>query len=265
MRSAFREWPILMRDQPEGCGEPPEVSFVIGHRGMDRLPHLLATLRSIAGQQGASIECVVVEQDTAPRVQTELPPWVRYVFISSTTRYNRAASLNKGVSVASAPVVILHDNDMIVPAGYGAECVARCRAGYDFVEIKRFIFYLSELSTRDTLETGYPRSRSSCVVVENARGGSIAARRASYLSVGGFDEGFVGWGGEDNEFWERAEATGSTYRFGYLPLVHLYHSPQQGKGDPNSPSVRRYFALREIPPKERIEKLKQCPAKPPEP
>src|ERR1051326_70598 len=44
MRMALRQWPVEMRDAPERT-EAPLVSFVIGHRGVSRLPHLLTTLR----------------------------------------------------------------------------------------------------------------------------------------------------------------------------------------------------------------------------
>src|SRR2546423_8870883 len=62
MRAAFAEWPIAMRGAPLVDSQEPIVSFVIGHRGIERLPHLLSTLRSIAGQSGIAFECIVVEQ-----------------------------------------------------------------------------------------------------------------------------------------------------------------------------------------------------------
>ena len=52
MRRVFRDWPIALRDQPVSVSNTPEVSFLIGHRGTSRLPNLLATLSSIAGQSG---------------------------------------------------------------------------------------------------------------------------------------------------------------------------------------------------------------------
>jgi len=53
---ALTEHPFEMAERPAGDtdGQPVEVSFVIGHRGLDRLPHLLATLRSIAGRWGSA-------------------------------------------------------------------------------------------------------------------------------------------------------------------------------------------------------------------
>lgn len=259
MGSAFSQWPVAMRDEPSDAAVQPDVTFVIGHRGLARLPHLLTTLRSIAGQVGSQIECVVVEQDREPLVKDKLPSWVRYVFDERDTDYNRAATLNAGVRAARAPIVVLHDNDMVVPARYAAECVKLMGEGYDFVEAKRFTFYLSEAVTAKVFGSGIVPTNVPATIIQNLLGASIAARRTAYWEAGGFDEGFVGWGGEDNEFWERAEATGSTYRFGYLPFVHLFHPPQKGKGDPNAAAVRRFHELRDVPVAERIKRLKSVP------
>src|SRR5688572_8087452 len=58
MKAALRGWPIRF-NEGSPPGGVPDVSFVIGHRGMARLPLLLTTLRSIAAQTGVVIECVV--------------------------------------------------------------------------------------------------------------------------------------------------------------------------------------------------------------
>lgn len=256
MRMAFAEWPIRMCDAPPPLLLPPEITFVIGHRGPERLPHLLTTLRSIAGQVDAAVEVVVVEQDVEPRVAGALPPWVRYCFTPSSTDYNRAATLNAGVKAATAPVIVLHDNDMLAPAAYAAECRARLAEGFDFLEMKRFTFYLDQSVTQDVFRTTKLPLTTPAVIIQNLLGASVVARRDRYFEAGGFDEEFVGWGGEDNEFWERAEATGRAYRFGYLPFIHLFHTPQKGKADPHAPSVRRYHELRRVPVAERITRLR---------
>jgi hypothetical protein len=93
--------------------------------------------------------------------------------------------------------------------------------------------------------------------VQNALGGTLGATRTAYVVIGGFDASFVGWGGEDNEFRERADVGGRVYAYGYLPFVHLFHPPQPGKLQPHaSPSVRRYEELRGIAPAERIRRLR---------
>ena len=244
MRMAFAQWPIETRDAPERA-ETPLVSFVIGHRGVSRLPHLLTTLRSIAGQRDVPIECVVVEQDRERIVERQLPAWVRYLFTPCETDYNRADAFNAGVDVARGEFVVLHDNDIVVPAAYASEVVARGREGFEFLNLKRFLFHLNG-----------PADRKPASVMQNAVGGSIAAARRAYLGIGGFDEGFVGWGGEDNDFWDRVHAHGNAYEFGYLPMIHLHHEAQRGKRDASASGMRRYHdEIASIPPEERITRL----------
>jgi hypothetical protein len=245
LRRTLHNWPIDLRDAPATAGEP-RVSFLIGHRGLERLPNLLETLRSIAGQSEA-IECIVIEQSPRREIESALPSWVRYLHtpVAPDFDYCRAATFNEAVRMARGEVVIAHDNDMLVPRRYAAEVLDRVQEGAHFVDLKRFIFYRSETGDRVTS------------VVQNLKGGSIAATKEAYLAIGGFDEGFVGWGGEDLEFWERARAHGRVYQYGYLPIVHLWHRAQPGKvaGD-GAPALRRYEELRAIAPEERIRRLR---------
>jgi N-terminal domain of galactosyltransferase len=245
MRRAFAEWPIERRDAPPPSAQP-EVSFLIGHRGLDRLPLLRETLATIAGQRGAAVECIVVEQSIAPEI--ELPPWVRYIHTPlprPDLPYCRSWAFNVAARAARGAALILHDNDVLVPARYAAEVLARVREGWQFLDLKRFIFYLS------------PEQRIATIAQNLHAGVSVVAERAAYEAIGGFDEGFIGWGGEDNDFWDRAESTGRAYAFGYLPMIHLYHSFQPGKWKESAPGVARYRALEAIPPEERIARLRR--------
>jgi len=246
MRAALRDWPISLRDDAT-TSEQPDVSFIIGHRGLARLPLLLQTLRSIAGQRDVTFECIVVEQSQEREVEASLPKWVRYLHTATPSPdfdYSRSWTFNAGAEIARGRVLILHDNDMLMPERYAAEAVARVSDGYSFIDLKRFVFYLDE---GDALET----------VVQNLHGGSVIATRDAYFEIGGFDESFVGWGGEDNDFRERAEEHGGIYGFGYLPIVHLFHAPQKGKlQGADAPAVKRYRELSQIPAKERIARLR---------
>jgi hypothetical protein len=265
MHRAFSDWPVDLRGEPLSSG-PPEVSFVIGHRGLERLPHLLATLRSIAGQRAASIECIVVEQSPEPEIAASLPSWVRYHHTPTplpASEYNRGWAFNAGSERALGRLLIFHDNDMLCPAGYAAEVVARAQEGALFLDLKRFVFYFDEGASNRMFSSGTLPAESPAVIVQNLQGGSVVASRQAFFEIGGFDESFVGWGGEDNEFRERAETSGRVNGFGYLPFIHLWHPAQSGKlAGPEAPAVKRYHELTSIPPAERIRRLRSRPFRP---
>jgi len=260
LRRALADRPISFAEAPTETTPEPELTFVIGHRGSERSRLLELTLMSIAAQRAAAVEAVVVEQAAGGSAVT-LPAWVRHV-VSSTppaAAYNRAWAFNVGARVARARVIVLHDGDMLAPADYASCILARVRAGSEVVELKRFIFYLS---ARDT-EALY-RSRELCAVtptriMQNALGGgSVAITAAAYARLGGMDEGFVGWGGEDSEFWERC---GLLPRWDYarLPFVHLWHPDQPQKERADNPTVDRYERLAELPPADRAMRLAAAP------
>ncbi len=266
LRSALRDFPIRLAG-PEGSpvsAEHPDVTFLIGHRGRDRLPHLLWTLGSIAGQKGVSLECVVVEQDHEQTGRAHLPGWVRYVHTAPPYEgmpYCRTWAFNVGARHARGSLLVLHDNDMLVPETYAAELADKHRRGYQVINLKRLIFYLSENHTRRLFEGS--ASLADCAperIIQNLEaGGSLAVDRDAYLALGGMDEGFVGWGGEDNEFWDRA-LTRSVYPFGYLPIVHLWHPPQPGRRavDGRGATTAQLSARRAaVAPAARIEELRR--------
>jgi hypothetical protein len=254
MRAALERWPIAMADAPRQEG-PPVATFVIGHRGLERLPHLLTTLRTIAAQS-VPAECIVVEQSPQSEIASRLPPWVRYIHtpVQRGLPYNRSWTLNAGVRHALSDVVILHDNDILVPEAYAAEAMARVAEGWLFVNLKRFTFYPPPYESGRVFATGRVRP-SRATVVQNLHGASIVAHRAAYEAIGGFDESFVGWGGEDNDFWDRAATMERIYDFGYLPMIHLHHEDQPGKRTRDTAAIARYEALEAIPPRERIARL----------
>ncbi len=264
MRRALRQHPIGCLAAPLCTGtNNPQISFLIGHRGMARLPHLLATLKSIAGQQGAVGECIVVEQDTHSQIGPHLPPWVRLVHtppLAPDMPYCRSWAFNVAAKQARSPILVLHDNDMLMPTDYAAQILHRVAHGYEVVNLKRFIFYLHEAHTDAFLRgTVSLLGAAPAVVLQNAEaGGSVAITRAGFDQIGGMDESFIGWGGEDNEFWERAQ-TLRAWTWGSLPMVHLWHVAQAGKQDPNANTAERYRELAQISPSERIESLRAAP------
>jgi hypothetical protein len=259
MKRALRDWPIEFQTAPILRDESPELSFIIGHRGLDRLPHLLLTIQSIASQQHTAVECIVVEQAASPDIKSHLPSWVRYVhtpLADADIPYCRSWAFNVGAREANGKVLVLHDNDMLVPRTYAAEILARQHRGSEVINLKRFIFYLSKEHSNGVLsrERSISDQPPDTVVQNLEAGGSVAISREAYFAIGGFDESFIGWGGEDNEFWERA-ATRRVWPYGYIPIVHLWHPSQPGKADTEDAAKQRFWQMTQIDAASRIQQL----------
>jgi len=256
-RRAHADHPVHCYSSSASTDQAPTVSFIVGHRGESRLPHLLATLASIAGQRDVAFECLVVEQDVVARLPGHLPGWVRHVHApppSPDMPYARSWAFNVGVKQARGEILVLHDNDIVVPADYAARIVDRVRRGHDAVNLKRFLFYLDRQHTENYFagRSGLLDHAAEAITQNLEGGGSVAITREGFDRIGGMDESFIGWGGEDNEFWERAQ-TLRVWRYADLPSWHLWHGPQPDKG--SRTPVEKYAALAQLDPRERIATL----------
>ena len=121
-----------------------------------------------------------------------------------------------------------------MPTEYAAEMKRQMDAGYDVVNLKRFIAFLDEASSQLVFQqqmiTGPLQSEQ--MMANATAGGSIGIQRDAFFSIGAMDEEFVGWGGEDTEFWDRCQ-TLRVANHTYLPIVHLWHPSQPGKAAVN--------------------------------
>jgi hypothetical protein len=163
-----------------------------------------------------------------------------------------------GAREARSPVLLLHDNDMLVPRGYARRILQRIDNGYAVVNPKRFIFYLHPQHSQAVLTQRAPYDEQAAdYIVQNLEaGGSMAITAEAYNLVGGMDEEFRGWGGEDNEFWDRC-LTLPTWIWGYEPIVHLWHRSQPLKGEGHNPNIERAHTLMRRPAQERIKDLRR--------
>jgi hypothetical protein len=187
-----------------------------------------------------------------------LPGWVRYVHLPypAMAPYCRSWGLNVGARHCVGEILVLHDNDMLVPNDYAAQIASRVQMGYEAVNLKRFVFYLGEEHTRLLLKgEATPSDRPPVAIVQNLEaGGSVGITRHAFESIGGMDESFIGWGGEDNEFWDRAQ-TLNVWPYGSFPIVHLWHSAQPEKSLRERPMTNRFELLAKLPATQRIKNL----------
>lgn len=240
--------------------EDIQISVLIGHRGVERLPLLLTTIKSIAAQIDVSLECIIIEQDNNARVKEYLPKWVRHIFLktdSESTSYNRSAGFNLGAQNAHGRILLLHDNDMLVSSTYCKDIVTLANKGYEAINSKRYVFYLNRLHSEKIISSFYNLgSEPPDYIVQNLEaGGSMAITKEAYFRIGGMDEEFVGWGGEDIEFWKRCSLL-NRWIWGYEPIIHLWHKSQPLKENKDNPNIARIKHLDTIDINQRIKSLR---------
>lgn len=231
-KRAFNEWPIEFSKSHQVGETRPQISFVIPHRGIARFNLLEEVIRSIHGQEGVAVECIVVEQSNEPEIE-RISSSARYLHLphpQGNSDWRKCWAYNVGVNAARAEIVVCHDGDIVVPRKYAAEILRNFSDSTVQVQfLQRFLFYLTESTTSRLISTGIlPRSPSLEKVSQNWRGGTLAIRRDAYRLLGGFDERFVNWTGEDREFYDRCLSLNGIFE-GYLPFIHLWHPPQPTK------------------------------------
>lgn len=168
-----------------------------------------------------------------------LPDAVFLAADSGHEPFNRAASRNLGVRLAAdaeCDVVVLCDADTIPERQPLLAAVEGARDGRLHTPYHRFLG-LTEIGTRDYL-AGTPVS--ACEVELDyawSVGGVFVIRPGVWKQLGGMDERFTAWGGEDVALVRAADTLlGQTVRHRGL-IVHLWHPPAQRTGAPANDAV----------------------------
>jgi hypothetical protein len=258
-RRAFADWPIQFEDEPLSQSKP-DVSFIIAHEGDQRVDHVVWTVRSILAQRDVSVECLVVDQSTETAFGNRLPPAIRHLHRPrpcSIDGWRKSWAFNQGAREAAGQILVFHDGDILCPNGYAMAIVKQIK-NHGAASIQRFLFNLNERDTRKLFETEHwPGGFQPERVRQNWEGGTIAVRRDAFFDLGGYDEAFVGWGGEDNEFFDRCAAV-KHLRFGFVPFVHLWHPAQSDKHVANNRNITHALDTRlAMPVEQRTAELSQ--------
>lgn len=180
------------------------------------------------------VAAVVVEHDEVSRLDTDRLSGAHHEFISSSGPFSKALACNIGFAAVDTPVVALVDSDTMVASRAFLGCVARCdEAGSQIDVIRPFgrLIELDEDATRSVYLTGH-LPEALAAGQDNTRGGEfvpmcggiVVMRSAAYVSAGGMDESFIGWGGEDDALSVALCRAGAVCRVLVRePAFHLYH------------------------------------------
>lgn len=260
LRRCLIEWPIKFADKRDGNMEndSPDVSIILAVAGEDRLPQFQLCLKTLYTQSECSLEVIVVEQSWKQLIHKYCPDWIQYYHAPSTSPdmpFNKSWAMNIGASKAKADYLIFHDADILAPTRYVRTIVDLFNSGFEAARLPRLVFYLNRSETEALYKVGRIEDiKYIPEVVQNCRGISLAIHKRSYWEIGGHDESFYGWGGEDDEMLSRVNML-KYYPGGFLPFVHLWHSFAHNKTRDRN---KQYLEERlSIPVEQRIWELNQ--------
>lgn len=260
LKHCLREWPVQLSKSPQiaKLTNRPKISIVLPVAGRDRIMPFQFVLKAFFEQTFRNVEIIVVEHAPEPVFEKVCPNEVKYIFLQCerNQQFNKSMSMNEGVRNAKAPYVLLHDADIVPPKKYIESIVQRLDLGWDAVRPMRLIFHLNSTDSNVFIaKDGMFLPKEVAMVQQNNPGISTAVFKKVYEEIGGHDEQFWGWGGEDLEFLDRLN-TVRLFQGSYTLGIHLWHSdaPKKMSGDRNQKLMTH---KREIPPEDRIKLLKR--------
>ena len=162
--------------------------------------------------------------------------------------FNRSTAVNTAARAAGDwDVAIIADSDTWVPIRQLTEAVRLAGTGNRLVSALTAVAELDGRCTAqilsgelDFLNLGVECVRSAELATQSSM---IAVPRNLWDSIGGFDEKFAGWGGEDNAFWRAATILGGRPHRVEGYAFHLWHQPAIATADrSNDPAYRQNLA-----------------------
>lgn len=236
-------------------------SYIITYRAADD-PARRANLEAVLGWLKLQPlgEVIVVEQDVAPTLGDLASfPTLRSVFVYNPGLFNKSWGFNVGVRISRGSLLAFGDADLlcralpmaVAAARSGAAMVRAFSRAIDLDEAESEMLR-SDLSCLSDPSFGAAASdRSQAGEFPPLSGGLVLFQREFVALLGGWDERFVGWGGEDDAMdikIKRAGLRGVMLKDS--PGFHLAHRRMNGSAA-TDPHYRNNLALlkqlREMP------------------
>ena len=186
---------------------------------------LKTVIGSLRNQLYPDVEIIISEHDSEIKFNPQTYNPVKHIFTEDKHRgfFNKCEAMNAAAVQCHNENIIFHDGDILVDNTYALQC-ERILKDYDACHLLDFLYYLDEGSTqilsRGTIDINLLKLQKVRRYVE---GGSIACRKSAYLEVGGFYEGFAGYGCEDSEFMDRIYLK-NFYNKRFVNGFHLFHN-----------------------------------------
>jgi GT2 family glycosyltransferase len=178
---------------------------------------------------------------------------------SKSENFSRSQAINDAAKKAATDLFLIADNDIFYDPSLILEAKEKLKKHAWVIPYKK-VHDIHEESTRELLKTDpvWPLVTpvQSTVRPYKPKGGLTLVPRKHFEAVNGFDERFIGWGGEDDAFaYAMNTLCGKPYRL-KKEVYHLWHPNSRENGNPNYKNnyklFRKYYRARG-----NIEKMKK--------
>jgi len=214
-----------------------DVSVVITFRAADehRVLALGVVLKHYA--QWPTLEIILVEQAAEPgQIGHPLPLNVQHQFVFNPGAFNKSWGMNVGARMSTRAILLCADADTLLAPDAIAQAARLCRRR--FTAVRPYDRWVDLDATESAaLATGVhapdwqrtdARSARREHEVLNFCAGAFLVRRDAFIALGGFDERFQGWGGEDDAMAVKLRRSGHALgRVGESTVLHLWHPHEQ--------------------------------------
>jgi len=164
--------------------------------------------------------------------------------------FNRSWALNAGVRHATHEHLILTDCDLLIEKPLVVKALDRLHVGAWYAQLAGYVFDLTrEASDYFTSQSAYNESLPSTGkrTLTFCSAGACATTKHAVSFVGWMDEGFQGWGGEDEEYLYRVLLLvegRKLVRCSDRGITHLWH-PLTARNNPmHAANVKRIWSRR---------------------
>ncbi|MBV1849426.1 glycosyltransferase [Catellatospora tritici] len=233
--------------QPRDDADVLVVIPIMDRGGSGRLRNLLACLLGLRDQSlpASRYRVAVVEFDTEPRWQHLIEPLVDHYFhIPGPGSFNKSWAINVGVrqTPGDFTTLCLLDADILADRWFLERNLARFDDPLHDAHLPHTEFLSLDTASSDRLiaqrcfaaTAAPPLAQARGLLLRDVPGACMWIRPELFHRIGGFDERYQGWGGEDEDIIVRATAAGTVVQYDdvLIHMAHLRPSMRNAAGQP---------------------------------
>lgn len=233
----------------------PDLSLLIAFRGRPHQLHSVIPLLAATPEVKAkSIQIVAVEVTSNPLHEVFIQSnGFKYLSIPDDGVFHKTRALNAGLELATGRFIAPFDVDLVPAGGSLSKLVELASgnpkllfSGYRLMSNLETAKSLGEVEASDLsiAEENQPSALFKYLAQRQRFGVVPAFERVLLERIGGWDENFVGWGGEDQDIIERYLSFGRSAVLSHdLLYYHLHHQQDASWREAHlTDQNRRYYA-----------------------